>query len=114
MCFVCRPGFTRINFPYFLDEDALDFTLEAVKLVAEHGWKLLPQVHSLGVKLYFTDQPFSCIILYALTSLGDIESCFCPYVCPPVHVSNTLLTTRWNCLKISKMISQKLCEDDCV
>lgn len=42
LCF--RPGFTRINLPYFLDEDTLNFALGAVKLLSEHGWKLLPQV----------------------------------------------------------------------
>ncbi|XP_045204421.2 uncharacterized protein LOC123557183 [Mercenaria mercenaria] len=40
---ILRPGFTRINLPYFLDEESVEFTLEAVKLVAEEGWKLLPQ-----------------------------------------------------------------------
>jgi len=39
-----RPGFVRLNLPYFLDEDAVTFTLEAVKLLAQHAWKLLPQV----------------------------------------------------------------------
>ncbi|WAQ99967.1 TTCA-like protein [Mya arenaria] len=40
---IIRPGFVRINFPYFLDEESLNFTLEAVKMVAKHAWKLLPQ-----------------------------------------------------------------------
>ncbi|XP_060606543.1 uncharacterized protein LOC132758858, partial [Ruditapes philippinarum] len=40
---ILRPGFTRINLPYFLDEESLEYSLEAVKLVAEEGWKLLPQ-----------------------------------------------------------------------
>ena len=34
----------RLNLPYFMSEDAVDFVLKAVKMVAEHGWKLLPQV----------------------------------------------------------------------
>lgn len=33
----------RLNLPYFMSDDAVDFVLEAVKMVAEHGWKLLPQ-----------------------------------------------------------------------
>jgi hypothetical protein len=40
----CRPGFVRINLPYFMDEETIQFVLEAVKLVAKEGWKLLPQV----------------------------------------------------------------------
>ncbi|XP_068718445.1 uncharacterized protein [Montipora capricornis] len=40
---ILRPGFVRLNLPYFMSEDAVDFVLEAVKMVAEHGWKLLPQ-----------------------------------------------------------------------
>lgn len=40
---ILRPGFVRLNLPYFMSEDAVDFVLKAVKMVAEHGWKLLPQ-----------------------------------------------------------------------
>ena len=40
---IIRPGFTRLNLPYFMDDETLGFVLEAVKLVAEEGWKLLPQ-----------------------------------------------------------------------
>ncbi|XP_074619620.1 uncharacterized protein LOC141878556 [Acropora palmata] len=40
---ILRPGFVRLNLPYFMSDDAVDFVLEAVKMVAEHGWKLLPQ-----------------------------------------------------------------------
>ncbi|KAK3100241.1 hypothetical protein FSP39_016852 [Pinctada imbricata] len=40
---IVRPGFVRINLPYFMDKDTMDFVIEAVKLVAQHGWKLLPQ-----------------------------------------------------------------------
>ena len=42
-CNTFRPGFTRINLPYFLDDATLEFILEAVRLVAEEGWRLLPQ-----------------------------------------------------------------------
>ncbi|XP_056010628.1 uncharacterized protein LOC125679381 isoform X2 [Ostrea edulis] len=40
---IIRPGFVRINLPYFMDEETVQFVLEAVKLVAKEGWKLLPQ-----------------------------------------------------------------------
>ena len=28
-----------------MSDDAIEFVLKAVKMVAEHGWKLLPQVN---------------------------------------------------------------------
>ncbi|KAK7097022.1 uncharacterized protein [Littorina saxatilis] len=40
---IIRPGFTRLNLPYFISQDELNFVLQAVAMVAEHGWKLLPQ-----------------------------------------------------------------------
>ena len=42
--FSCRPGFVRLNLPYFMSDDSVEFVIKAVKMVAEHGWKLLPQV----------------------------------------------------------------------
>lgn len=38
-----RPGFTRICLPYFINDAELAFVMEAVKMVATEGWKLLPQ-----------------------------------------------------------------------
>lgn len=38
-----RPGFTRISLPYFISDSELAFVMEAVKMVATEGWKLLPQ-----------------------------------------------------------------------
>lgn len=37
-----KPGWVRLSFSYFLSECAFDFTVRAVHLVADHGWKLLP------------------------------------------------------------------------
>ncbi|XP_065205688.1 uncharacterized protein LOC135835380 isoform X2 [Planococcus citri] len=43
-CFeMLRPGFTRISLPYFMSDAEVTFVLEAVKMVATEGWKLLPQ-----------------------------------------------------------------------
>ena len=42
-----RPGMTRLNFPYFMNEQAIAYIIEAVKMVAREGWKLLPQVSDL-------------------------------------------------------------------
>ncbi|XP_050546632.1 uncharacterized protein LOC126908518 isoform X2 [Daktulosphaira vitifoliae] len=38
-----RPGFSRISLPYFMSDNEVSFVLEALKMVATEGWKLLPQ-----------------------------------------------------------------------
>ena len=42
-CEGIKPGWVRVNFNYFLSEPVFEYLLEAVKIVAEEGWKLLPQ-----------------------------------------------------------------------
>ncbi len=42
--FIFRPGFARLNFPYFLDSDTVEYVINAVNRIAEDGWKLLPLV----------------------------------------------------------------------
>lgn len=42
-CEVIKPGWVRINFNYFIDETEFQFLVDAVHLVAESGWRLLPQ-----------------------------------------------------------------------
>jgi selenocysteine lyase/cysteine desulfurase len=37
-----KPGWARVNFNYFLSDDEVDYIIQAVHQVAEHGWKLLP------------------------------------------------------------------------
>ena len=39
---VLRPGWVRLNFNYFIDEQEFEYLLQAIELVAEHGWRLLP------------------------------------------------------------------------
>ena len=39
---VLRPGWVRLNFNYFIDEEEFEYLLRAIELVAEHGWRLLP------------------------------------------------------------------------
>ncbi len=41
-CEGIKPGWIRVNFNYFIPETVFDFIVEAVHLVATHGWKLLP------------------------------------------------------------------------
>ncbi len=42
-CEGIKPGWVRVNFNYFISEAVFDFILRAVHLVADHGWRLLPQ-----------------------------------------------------------------------
>lgn len=37
------PGYTRITLPFFMSDLEVGFILEALKMVATEGWKLLPQ-----------------------------------------------------------------------
>ena len=41
-CEGIKPGWVRVNFNYFISESVFEFILEAVRLVATDGWRLLP------------------------------------------------------------------------
>lgn len=41
-CELIKPGWVRINFNYFISEDEFSYLVDAIHLVAEAGWKLLP------------------------------------------------------------------------
>jgi len=41
-CEVIKPGWVRLNFNYFIPEEEFQYILEAVHLVANEGWRLLP------------------------------------------------------------------------
>ena len=40
---VLRPGFARLNLPWFASDEEVDFVLEALALTCESAWKLMPQ-----------------------------------------------------------------------
>ncbi len=40
-CNGIKPGWTRVGFNYFFSDTVVDYIIEAVELIAEHGWKLL-------------------------------------------------------------------------
>ncbi len=42
-CEGIKPGWVRVNFNYFISDAVFRYIVEAVELVAEHGWKLVPQ-----------------------------------------------------------------------
>ncbi|HWC13199.1 MAG TPA: aminotransferase class V-fold PLP-dependent enzyme [Actinomycetota bacterium] len=41
-CEGIKPGWTRVNFNYFISETVFEYILDAVDLVASQGWRLLP------------------------------------------------------------------------
>jgi selenocysteine lyase/cysteine desulfurase len=41
-CEGIKPGWVRVNFNYFISETVFEYLLEAVHIVADDGWKLLP------------------------------------------------------------------------
>ena len=41
-CEVIKPGWVRVNFNYFVSERVFDFIIDAVHLVADEGWRMLP------------------------------------------------------------------------
>ena len=38
---VLRPGYTRVSFPFWMSSVEVDFIVDAILFVAEHGWKFL-------------------------------------------------------------------------
>ena len=41
-CNGIKPGWIRVGFNYFFSDALADYIIEAVNLIAKHGWKLLP------------------------------------------------------------------------
>ena len=41
-CEGIKPGWARVNFNYFISEETFDYIIEAVNMVANEGWRLLP------------------------------------------------------------------------
>ena len=39
-----RPGFVRLNLPYFMNEEELEYIIKAVRMLSENAWKMLPLV----------------------------------------------------------------------
>ncbi len=42
-CEGIKPGWIRVNFNYFISETVFAYIVEAVRLIAQHGWNLIPQ-----------------------------------------------------------------------
>lgn len=58
---IIRPGFVRVSFPYFFSREMVDYVVSAVRLVADHGWRMLGQYrfyHETGEWKHHTDLKF--------------------------------------------------------
>ena len=42
-CEGIKPGWVRVNFNYFISEEVFRYVVTAVGMIADHGWKLVPQ-----------------------------------------------------------------------
>ena len=42
-CEGIKPGWVRVNFNYFVSEEVFRYVVQAVGLVADHGWRLVPE-----------------------------------------------------------------------
>jgi len=42
-CEGIKPGWVRVNFNYFISEQVFQYVVQAVGLIADHGWRLLPE-----------------------------------------------------------------------
>ena len=42
-CEGLKPGWVRVNFNYFVSEEVFTYVVRAVGLVADHGWRLVPE-----------------------------------------------------------------------
>jgi len=42
-CEGIKPGWVRVNFNYFVSDAIFEYVVQAVAMVADHGWKLVPE-----------------------------------------------------------------------
>lgn len=59
---IMRPGWVRLNICQFMDASTVDYIVDAVELVATHGWRLLSHYtfdESVGCWLYQGNKPVS-------------------------------------------------------
>ena len=42
-CRGVKPGWTRLNFNYFISEETFDYIVRAVELVADYGWRMMSE-----------------------------------------------------------------------
>ncbi|OWZ08126.1 Cysteine desulfurase [Phytophthora megakarya] len=86
---ILKPGVARMSFPYFADEDEVDYVLKAVHFVANHGWKFLPQYDfncRTGVWRHFSraDVAFPAKKCLSEMQIEDVETVRSSIVAEPI------------------------------
>jgi len=67
-----KPGWVRINLHYIAPEEEIDYVLEALRLVAEQGWRLLPSYRLDPRSGLWTHRDSRCLLPLSLEDLtGD-------------------------------------------
>jgi len=59
-----KPGFTRLNLSYFVNDQEIDYILNAIEFLAYHAWKFLPSVKSYNIISYSIIEFFSFFDLF--------------------------------------------------
>jgi selenocysteine lyase/cysteine desulfurase len=107
-CEGIKPGWTRVNFNYFIGEDAFRYVVEAVHLIAENGYRLLPEYSfdpSTGLWRHRECPPFPAVRLSEVTySDGTMQ-----YPAPEPSVSAASLQ---DCLDEARKLLETLPEPD--
>eukprot|EP00210_Caulerpa_lentillifera_P005005 g4779.t1 len=76
---IMKPGYVRLNFIYFLKDNNVEFILEALKFVAEHGWKFLP-AYKFDVKTgYWSFSPKATVFEWKCRNLENKNLPFLKY-----------------------------------
>lgn len=74
---VLRPGWVRLNFNYFIDEQTFDYLLGALTLIAKHGWRMLGSYQfnqQLGTWEYSASSTPQTLSLDELLDVSNIDS----------------------------------------
>jgi selenocysteine lyase/cysteine desulfurase len=66
-CEGVKPGWVRVNFNYFISDVVFEYLLDAICLIADYGWALLPQ---------YTFEPETGLWRHLAHSSADVASLF--------------------------------------
>nr|XP_054752069.1 probable cysteine desulfurase [Lytechinus pictus] len=111
---IMKPGFIRLNLPYFFSEDVVEYVLEAVDTIGKHGWKMLSQYTCDPVSGSWTyvGAEESGTISHRTESLHDAVFSQGSFIVPPSHFINgrqTIQTDAFqNALAEAERLFQKV------
>ena len=73
-CEGIKPGWVRVNFTYFISNQMFEFILDAVNLVADRGWRMVPQYRFDPITALWTHRDgvsMAPLSLYDVAFTGD-------------------------------------------